>query len=184
MVSIPRLLTAKEYYALYPETTAPMELVNGEVITLPSPVYKHSNIVGNIFGLLRDVVRPNQLGKVQTAPTDVHFDERNILQPDVLFISKDNQNCYPVDKYLRGAPDLCVEVLSSDKRHDRVTKFILYEKHGVRECWIVDPEADTIEVYVLDGTLFVLQGTYGLADSFTAAVLPMLTVQVKDIFEE
>ena len=184
MVSVTRLLTAKEYYELYPETTQPMELVNGEVITLSSPTYDHSNIVGNIFGLIRDVVRPQKLGKVQTAPTDVHFDERNILQPDVLFIANDNTQCVVIDRFLRGAPDLVVEVLSSNKRHDKVTKFIIYEKHGVREYWVVDPDLQNIEVYVLQGAIFQLQGTYTIKDSFTSAILPMHTVQVKDIFEE
>ncbi len=73
-------------------------------------------------------------GEVFVAPLDVYLDEVNIVQPDVMWIAADSQ-CVEVEgRHLRGAPKLGLAVLSpSTVRHDKSTKFRLYEKHGVRE---------------------------------------------------
>jgi Uma2 family endonuclease len=121
---------------------------------------------------------------MRTAPNDVYFDDYNVVQPDVFYIAKDNTRCRrEADGYIHGAPDLCVEVLStSTARRDRDSKFKLYQKHGVREYWLVDPDAQFIEVYVLTDGLFKQAGIYGKGESFTSSVLPQLTLNLDDIF--
>lgn len=187
MASIPQVkqrLTAQEYVETYPETTQPMELINGEVIVSPTPFDLHMDIVSNIFALLVVHVNSNKLGKVKTAPSDIHMGG-HVVQPDVFFISKENTRCKrEADGYLHGAPDLCIEVLSdSTAKRDRHDKPSIYAANGVREYWIVEPEARFIELYTLANETFTLKGTYEEGETFTSTVLPGLAVKVSDISE-
>ncbi len=171
-------MTAAEYFDL-PETNRFEELLDGELIVSPPPIPKHQDIVGNIFFLLRQQV-PD--GKVFIAPIALYLDERNIPEPDVVWVSASSR-CQIAEKRLEGPPELIVEVLSpSTARRDRGDKFDLYEKHGIREYWLVDPEADYLEVYVLKENTFERQGLYGPEDSFESLVLGGQTVVLKNIF--
>lgn len=180
-----RPLTAKQYLAQYPATSQPMELINGEVITMPAPLDRHSAIVSNVMWVLQAHVRPQKLGQVRTEPTDVHFDDYNVLQPDVLFIHKESPRCkVAADGYLHGVPDLCVEVLSkSTAKLDRTDKFDIYEKYGVGEYWMIDPELRLVEVYHLVGDYLQRKGAYDESKTFESSVLPTLMVSIAAIFE-
>ncbi len=170
-------MTAAEYFAL-PETNQFEELLDGDLIVSPPPIPKHQDVVGNTYFTLRQIV-PN--GKVFHAPVAVYFDEHNIPEPDVLWVAEGSQ-CRIMPKRLEGAPDLIVEVLSpATARRDRGKKFALYEKYGVREYWLSDPEAKYLEVYILKEDAFERQGIYGPADSFTSVVLGQ-AVELKAIF--
>lgn len=86
-------------------------------------------------------------------------------------------------KYVVGASDLIVEVFSpSTARRDKEYKFHLYEKYGVREYWMVDPVNQYVEVYVLQEGVFVRQGVYDEADTFTSPVLGDKVVEVRLVF--
>ena len=171
-------MTAAEYFNL-PETNRLEELLHGELIVSPPPVPKHQLIVGNIFFLLRQQV-PD--GAVFIAPIALYLDEHNIPEPDVIWAAADSR-CQVGEKRLEGPPELIVEVLSpSTARRDRGDKFDLYEKHGVREYWLADPEADYMEVYVLKNNSFERQGLYGPEDSFESAVLGGQVVTLKPVF--
>jgi Uma2 family endonuclease len=88
--------------------------------------------------------------------TDTVFDEENTRRPDIIFIAYARRHLVG-KKALLGAPDLCVEVLSpSSIEMDRDDKFALYEKRRAANYWIVDPEARTIEAYVLKRGKFSL----------------------------
>lgn len=178
-------LNAQAYLTQYPQTDQPMELIDGEVITMPAPLNRHSRVVSNVMWILQAHTRPQGLGSVQTEPTDVHFDDYNILQPDVFFIHKDNLHCKEgSDGYLHGAPDLCVEVLSeSTAKLDRTKKFDIYEHYGVREYWIIDPALRLVEVYQRDGDYLRRTGAYDDTGQFSCLVLPALQVKVEALFE-
>jgi Uma2 family endonuclease len=172
-------MTAAEYLAL-PETSRFEELINGELIVTPPPVTGHQEINGNVYFLVRTLM-PN--GKVFHPPTGVYFDDDNIPEPDVVWVAE-NSRCKIGEKLLEGPPDLIVEILSpSTARNDKVEKFQLYEKFGVPEYWIVDPVHKLIEAWVLDGGRYVLQGVYGVDDTFASAVLSSKVVDVKLIFD-
>lgn len=161
-------ITTAEFLEL-PESNQIRELIDGEIFVNP-PKDAHQGIVGNTHFFLRQTV-PN--GKVRVAPTGVVFDELNTPEPDVFWVSSENTHCELGDDGLwHGAPDLIIEVLSpSTARHDRVTKFQLYEKYGVREYWIADPEMPSIEVWFLENKILNYQGVYGLGKTFTSRVL-------------
>jgi len=172
-------MTAAEYLAL-PETNQPTELIDGELIVSPTPIPKHQQISHHTLNILDDLI-PN--GEVFYAPMGVYFDDDNIPEPDLIWVAE-NSRCKIGEKLLEGPPDLIVEILSpSTARNDKVEKFQLYEKFGVPEYWIIDPTHKLIEVWVLDGGRYVLQGVYGVGDRFNSVALGGKTVEVKLIFE-
>ena len=115
------------------------ELIEGELYMTPSPITNHQRISRKIEFLLEKFVTENELGEIFDAPYDVYFDDENVVQPDILFISKDRLNIIG-DKNLQGAPDLVIEILSeSNAYRDLIQKKKLYAMHGVKEYWIKEP---------------------------------------------
>ncbi len=92
------------------------ELIEGELIMTPSPRTWHQRISRNIEYKLMQFVEDHDLGEVFDAPYDVHLDDDNVLQPDILFISKERSNIIGEDN-LHGAPDLVVEILSESSAY-------------------------------------------------------------------
>ena len=174
---IKQRMTAAEFLQL-PETMQKMELIEGELIVAPSPVSQHQRISGNINALLR-AIRPN--GEVFYSPMDVKFDLDEVYQPDIFWIAEEGQ---AIDKggYFAGAPDLIVEVLSpSTAKYDRKQKFNTYEKFGVREYWMADPDGDYLEVWVLSDKKFTRLGIFDKDDNFDSQALGKNIVR-KDVF--
>jgi Uma2 family endonuclease len=181
MVERTRMSTA-DYLAL-PETTQPMELINGEVIVSPAPVPRHQGITLNTAFTLRNIAQTIG-GKVYVSPIDVYLDEGQVPQPDVVYLAPDSR-CEVTDKRLVGPPDLVVEVFSPGSvRHDKLDKFEIYERYGVREYWMLDPQETYIEVYRRDGDALVHQGVYGPGQTFPSAVLAGATIAVDDLFAD
>ena len=115
----------------------------------------------------------------------VHLDKYNIVQPDVFWVSgKDSKSKLGDDGYWHGAPDLVVEIISEGTgRRDRHEKFTLYEKHGSREYWLVDPVTKLVEVWVLTKGKLVRQGVYSDEETFKSPVLGGAAIALKDVFE-
>ncbi len=112
-------------YASLPDDGRRYQLVEGELVVMASPNTRHQLIVGEIYHRLRLHVDAARIGRVMVAPLDVVLDDHNVLQPDVLFVSTERRGVV-VPQNLRGAPDLCVEVLSpGTERLDRVRKLEL-----------------------------------------------------------
>ncbi len=185
--SITRRITASEYLQM-PETNQRTELLDGQLIIYgedalsPAPVNDHQRLVRRSSRVLEDLI-PN--GEVFTAPTDVHFDELNVTQPDIFWVAENSQ-CVEVDgKYWYGAPDLIIEVLSpGTERTDRGKKFRLYQKYGVREYWLISRVESFVEVFIWVDDVFVQQGVYGPDDTFVSAILGGKTVDVRQIFPQ
>ncbi len=167
----------------WPETPV-VEIIEGDLFIAPSPTVVHQKISGDLAFLLKDHVRKNQLGEVLCAPVDVLFSERDVSVPDILFISK-ARNHILTKKNVQGAPDLIVEILSSNRDLDLVKKKAMYERHGVLEYWIVDPEEKSIHVYLLDNESkkFESPVVYTQEKSIPVSVIHSMTVQVEDIFK-
>jgi len=128
------------------ESNLPCELINGEVFMSPAPSFTHQIICGNLYDLLKAFSRKNG-GIVMFSPVDVILDRRNVFQPDLLYVAKENLGIIS-ERGLNAAPDLAVEVLSpSNSFKDRNQKRKLYQKFGVKEYWIIDPGNNTLEIY-------------------------------------
>ncbi len=124
------------------------ELIDGDHIATPSPVSKHQIASRNLLLALQSFVEREKLGEVFAAPFDVILSEFDTVEPDLIFIRAERVRALVKD-WVRGAPDLVIEILSpSSEKIDRGLKKKLYEKYGIAEYWIVDPDAETIEVYV------------------------------------
>ena len=155
IISPPR--TIMEVFKMLPEGTL-AELINGQIYMSPTPTNLHQRISRKLLIALSDFVESNNLGEVFYAPLDIYFDKTsNAVQPDIIFISRDNTS-QPLDKIpYGGVPDLLIEILSpSNNKHDLVTKKDLYEKFGVKEYWIIDPTSKESIVYQLIGKEYKL----------------------------
>jgi Uma2 family endonuclease len=162
-------MTNAEYFAL-PETNRLVELWDGELIEMAPPTTDHQTASINLIVLLHTLI-PD--GRLFHAPTDVVFGEGYVPQPDVMWVAAGSR-CVIDKKRLIGPPDLIIEILSpSTEANDRSDKYTLYERHGVREYWIVNPEHRFIEVYTHDGSGFARRGVFiaGQNETFESPVL-------------
>jgi Uma2 family endonuclease len=138
MTASARVLVSESDFLALPESTRPAELVDGEVIMAPSPNYWHQELLGRLVMALRSwaMTAPGPVTVAQ-APLDVRFAAGRILQPDAMvFLGKlDREVAPPVTRI----PEVCIEVLSSNRTYDRITKRFLYAEAGVLEYWLIDP---------------------------------------------
>jgi len=146
----------------------------------PSPLVNHQVLVTRLSQAIDQTCHPD--GLVLVAPMDVHFDEDNVVQPDIIFISNEKLSIIR-ENQIHGAPDLLVEILSpSSGAHDKIRKKALYEKFGVREYWIVDPILKTVDRFVLGQGKMQLIETYGEEDRMMSDLLPCVSIDLKDVF--
>ena len=158
------------------------ELINGGLIVVGSPNIAHQTASMGLSLAVAGFVRERALGQVFHAPTDVILADTDVVQPDLVFVSREREGIV-TPANIRGAPDLVVEILSpSTASLDRTTKRDLYAGHGVKEYWIVDPAAQTVLVMLLRGGRFEVVGSYGRQDDLASPTLPGLTVSLDKIF--
>lgn len=127
-----------------------VEFINGKII-MHSPVkLEHNQTSSRLFNLLHNYVTIHQLGFVGYEKLLIAM-TRNDYEPDICFFSKDKSSHFTRQQTKFPAPDFVVEVLSAaTEDRDRGVKFEDYAAHGVREYWIIDPETETVEQYVLE----------------------------------
>lgn len=171
--------TYDDYYALTDEKR--YELIEGDLYMVPSPYFYHQIVSGNIEFMLRDFVKKRNLGIVVYAPIDVVLSPEDVLQPDILFISKERRHII-TEKNVSGAPDLVIEILSpSTQERDKLVKRNLYAKYGVKEYWIVDPSAKNIEILSLSGQGYKLFGVFFIDDVLSSPLIGF-TFPLKEAF--
>lgn len=171
-----------DQYCLLPEDGNQYELFDGELVMTPSPSTRHQQIVGRLFAQLMAYVQANSLGEVFLAPLDTIFDQYTVLQPDILFVSRERV-AEVVKERIEGAPDLVVEVLSPSTFYkDLRRKMAVYSQFGVREYWIVDPEKLTIELYQRSGEVLQLARHFASQETFQSPLFPGLQLAVSSIF--
>jgi Uma2 family endonuclease len=158
-------------------------LINGEIIYDLPPKNDHQRVAIKLMLLLHDLI-PS--GEIMICPSSTHLDEYNVVEPDLFWVSGSHSRCkLGEDDWWHGAPDLVIEILSpSSRRHDRVEKFQLYEKHGVLEYWIIDPLPQNLEVWNLVDQAFQLVSVFSAEDSFESGVLNGAKIDLKVIFGE
>jgi Uma2 family endonuclease len=171
-------------YADYLETSDDerYELLNGELILSPSPKEIHQYISSILHIMIGTFVRERSLGKVYYSPFDVVLSNTNVVQPDILFISNERADIITSDN-VQGAPDLVVEILSpATAERDRTVKLDLYAQHGVKEYWIVDPDAKTITVLLRGEGGFVVDGICGEGETLRSPTLTGFSLALEEIF--
>jgi Uma2 family endonuclease len=192
MVTQTKRLAYEDYLHL-PETNQRYEIIEGELIMTPSPNVRHQRLVRHIANLLDQITSEKNRGVVLVAPMDVVIKKTPILrtrQPDILFISYEriaaagyDQNKFDLLSHLEMAPELVVEVLSPHESRPRISsKLRDYHKIGVKECWLVSSETETIEVVDLSGPQIVTQAVFGIESSLASKVLEDLSLGVRQIF--
>ena len=157
------------------------QIINGKDLEMPSPLLKHQKISRILQRMIEDFLLKNNLGELFNAPLDVIFEEGvNRLQPDLIFISNENKGI--IKDWIRGVPDLLVEVVSKGSFYiDTVDKKAIYEKYGVKEYWIVFPEYDTIEVFTLENGTYKMFSRGTDAELVKSNLLAGLEVKVSDV---
>lgn len=185
--AVPGVKLTYEDYLLFPEDGKRHELIDGEHYLTPTPIRKHQAIVGNLHGLIWSYLQPRPIGRVFTAPFDVIFSEFDVVEPDLLYISRERSQEIETSPWVKGAPDLVVEIGSpSTRKRDETIKRRLYERFGVFEYWVVDPEIDTIKVFrrIDDRYQRVAELLLENGDVLTTPLLPDLELRLAKIFED
>ena len=104
-----------------------------------------------------------------------------LLAPDVAIVFRENAGIL-ADRMVEGAPNIVVEILSSDRSRDLVRKRRLYAEAGVGEYWIVDPTRDTVTVLELRGADYVERAVLNADNTLTTPLLPGLAIPLADLF--
>ena len=174
-------------FVLFPDDGKRHELIDGEHYVTPSPNRKHQTIVVNLLGMIWAHLQQHPAGRVFGAPFDVVFSHFDVVEPDILYISNARRPDVLTAKNVQGAPDLVVEVGSpGTRRRDETLKRHLYERCGVSEYWVVDPEVDAVSVFrLVDGRYeraALLQLSQG--DALKTPLLPGLVMPLAAIFED
>jgi Uma2 family endonuclease len=132
----------------FPDDGKRHELIDGEHYVTPSPNMKHQAVSGNLFFLLRNWLEQHPVGRVFYAPFDVVFTRFDVVEPDLMYMSNERAAEILTAKHVTGAPEIVVEIGSSGTRkRDETIKRRLYERSGVSEYWVVDPDLDVVRVY-------------------------------------
>ena len=173
-------LTYKDYLIYTANSDRLYELIEGEILMTPSPGFTHQKTVMNLSAILHDFVKRNSLGIVLTAPMDLYVDEVNVLQPDIIFVSREKSYIIEENRINRN-PDLVIEITSpSTGTRDREIKKKIYANAEIKEYWIVDTAKKEIEVYVAGDEGYLLSGKYN--DKFSSDTFPGLVVNLPDVF--
>jgi Uma2 family endonuclease len=178
--------TAKLTYAdflSFPDDGQRHELVGGRHYVTPSPMTKHQRVVGRMLVALDAYLSATGLGEVFVAPLDVLLSDHDVVEPDV-FVILAGQDIL-TDKHVVGAPGIVIEIASpATRRRDRGVKRNLYDRTGVREYWMVDPDGGS-------ATLFRRTPAGALTDilsidasaSITSPLLPAFTLALTALFK-
>lgn len=174
-----------EDYLLFPDDGRRHELIDGEHFMTPAPSTKHQQISINLSTLFKIFLKEKKVGMVYTAPCDVVLSDLDVVQPDLLFVSAHRLSII-TEKCIQGSPDLVVEIVSETTRKtDEIIKRKLYERYGVQEYWIVDPELETIKIYRMTERGYVRSAELSseAKDILTTPLLPDLQIPISEIFE-
>lgn len=171
------------YYALVHEDLK-AEFINGTIV-YQSPVRRrHWRVSMRLSARLSEYVESNSLGEVGAEKVMISL-TRNDYEPDIVFFGREKAALFSDDQMHFPAPDFIVEILSkSTEAVDRGVKFQDYAAHGVMEYWIVYPEEESVEQYLLDGEIFKLHQKLTNTGMLTARVIEHFELDIQDLFRQ
>ena len=158
------------------------ELIDGIPYAMAGASRAHQEIASEIHGQLYMFLRGEPC-KSYIPPFDVRLNAESyddiVVQPDIMVVCDmdklDDKSCI-------GSPDMIVEVISpSSKRHDKETKYQIYQNAGVREYWIIDPAEQTVEAHVLESGKYI-KSLYTQADTAPVHVLEGCRIHLAEVF--
>ena len=159
------------------------ELLDGDLLLTPTPNLKHQEVLLHLGCGLARFVEERALGEPFFAPCDVVLSNHDVVQPDLLFVSREREHLLSDGEAVRGAPDLVVEVLSpATADRDRGYKHALYARHGVREYWLVDPVDETIVIHRLQDGALVAAHTFGRGQTLRSPLLDGFEIALDAVF--
>ncbi|MBZ5622535.1 MAG: Uma2 family endonuclease [Acidobacteriia bacterium] len=179
MATTTNLLTWEEFERLPDEH---LEIIEGELITLPPPKSGHSTVAANTFLLLQPL-QENRLGRIyQEAGYKLSQDPATWIQPDVSFLKMERVRATKPNDHFLGAPELAVEVVSPSETAQTLNRKIdLLLAGGSLAVWVIYPGDREVRVFLPDGTSF----RRGIGDTLTAPeLLPGWELPVARLFEE
>ena len=182
--STPSVKFTYEDFVNFPNDGKRHEIIDGEHFVTPAPTIKHQRVVRRLLTALSNLLEGRAVGEVFAAPVDVVFSDLDVVEPDLLYVSRE-RTAMLTDAHMRGAPDLVVEILSPGTRKtDEITKRKLYERFGVQEYWVVDPELDAIKVYrrVEGAFVRVEELSAEAGGTLTTPLLPGFAVSLAAVF--
>jgi Uma2 family endonuclease len=168
----------------FPDDRNRYEIIGGQLIVSPSPSTRHQQILLELASSLKVYLLAERRGQVFVAPLDVRLSFYDVVQPDLLVVLNDRREIIQ-ERGIVGAPNLVVEILSpSSEITDRVDKAALYASSGVQEYWIVDPIAEVVTVYGLDGDRFAPSAKLKRSADLYSVVLPGFVLDLDTIFPD
>ena len=162
------------------------QIIHGVTVMAPSPFGYHQSILIKLSWLIGDHIRKPKSGILLPSPLDVILEEgMNVVQPDLIYIKKENMSIFRPNGHIHGVPDLLIEIVSSGSvSRDTVEKFQIYEKYGVSEYWIVFPEQKVVEVFTLkDGKYSLFCSTEKSDGVVSSGVLLNFKFKIDELFE-
>jgi len=179
--STPDRYTYKDYLLI--DDDKRYEILRGGLIMVPAPFTIHQRLLRNIEDILWNFVKEKKLGEVLVAPTDVVLSEDIVVQPDILFISKEGLDIIK-EAAIMGSPDLIVEIISpSSASYDTVEKRDIYEEYVVKEYWLVFPQEKAIEVLALEDGVYRELCKGRKTGVVRSKIIVGLEVDLKEVFE-
>lgn len=158
------------------------KLLDGELFILPAPNTAHQHVTMKLGARSDIFIEERRLGVVDSAPTDVLLSASDVVQPDLMFISSE-QDGMVTPANITGAPDLLVEIRSdANAERDETLKRKLYAEHGVKEYWMVDPDARTIKVLILGRDDYGEVTPHRNGQSLNSRLLECFSVNLDEVF--
>ncbi len=174
-------------FVLFPDDGKRHELIDGEHYVTPSPNIRHQRIAGSLHGLIWTWLEAHSIGQLFFAPLDVVLSEFDVVEPDLLYLSNERAAQVLTPLHAKGVPELVVEVASKrTRKRDETIKRRLYERVGVAEYWVVDPEIDAVRVYRRESDRFArpIELSREAGDVLTTPLLPGLELSLARVFKE
>ncbi|MHB8370400.1 MAG: Uma2 family endonuclease [Leptospirales bacterium] len=180
----PQEWTYEDYLSLPEGGPLRYEVIDGELYMTPAPNLRHQEISWNLAVAFGSFLKERPIGKSFSAPCDVIFSHSPLqyVEPDLVYVSNARREIL-TEQNIQGVPDRVVEILSpATEKRDRRTKFSLYERFGVPEYWIVDPETETVQVFRLADGRYPAPLELRKGDVLESPNLPGLSIPLSDVF--
>lgn len=158
------------------------EVLAGDLFVSPSPIPVHQTVILNLTTMLHHHVRKHRLGWVFFAPLDVLLSDHDIVQPDLIFVSRARRSIIK-DKNIKGIPNLLIEILSpSLGRRDTRDKRRIYAQCRVPFYWILDPARKTLLELRLETDRYAAEANLRGGAPFKPLLFPRLTIPLSEVW--
>ena len=176
--------TLEEFWALpEPPDHSKLELIAGVLYMTPAPGYTHDNAVSKLNRVLSEyLINSGHPGSLYVPRAAIWTSTNTHLEPDLFYVSAETEAT--LDPKHRTTADLVIEVISPGSAiYDRNTKADTYAALGIKELWLVDETAETIEVRQQTAKTFGAGVVFAKGETLNSAVLPGISLGVSQIFE-